>query len=424
MAKEIKVAAYEEGKIHTLVANNSGNEAVLALPLNRLVIKVLKVPADVDPVEFATPILKAASPYPDDDLAVGIEVMREDEKSKVVIAAALPESSADDIGEALDEAKLSVVKIDALILGELRFLWPKIFINGADTARRLLVVQGTESYTLIVLDGDQIVSLRCIDIRSALRREIILALIEAEDFAGERTLGEVLLLKSAQPFDGHEELCAELRSFAELREVVRDDEEAALRGVADRALEEGTLDALPESWRDVLNETRFKIKFTRWMSLFVGILFLLVGVLFGVPIFYDLRTSSEKDKCRRHRPQYQEVKEMMAKVDLVTKYSDHSTGALAVMKAVSDRLPSSGVTIERYVYKFDDSLTISAVADSSKHVYDYHDALEEIMIEAEDGEERLFKVVSLKNLKSRSAKTSEQSFTIECKFHKDEEVEE
>lgn len=412
-----------------LDAGDGGNEVVLALPLSRLVAKVVKVPADADPVEFVTPVLKAACPYPDDDLAAGVEVMRESEDGKIVVAAALPESSADDIGEALDEAKLSVVKIDALVLGELRTLWSKIFVSGSDFQRRLLVMEGEDALSLVILDGDQICSLRCVDLKCPINREVMLGLLEAEDFAGEKELSEVLLCRREVSSSSDESsagaygtLREELSRFAPLRELTCDDE-AALKGIAERALEAGTLDVLPESWRDVLAETRFKTKLFRWLAFFIGVWVLSIGVLFGVPLYNDMRAAAEKEKCKRHSSQYREVTEMIAKVDLVKKYSDHSTGALAVMKAVSDRLPPDGITVERYTFKFDDSVLISAIADSSKHVYDFHDALEAITVEGEDEQTRLFKVVALKNLKSRSAKSTEQAFTIECRFHKEEEEE-
>ena len=73
-------------------------EVVLGLPLTRLLVKLVRVPAEADVVETALPVLKAASPFPDDELTVGYEIVREGEDGKIVLAAALPESAADDIG--------------------------------------------------------------------------------------------------------------------------------------------------------------------------------------------------------------------------------------------------------------------------------------------------------------------------------------
>ena len=114
MQKDVKVAAFEDGALRLLPSEASGRELVLALTLDRLLVKMVRVPAEADAVEFAKPILQAMSPYPDDPLDVSCELVREENGARVVLATALPESSADDIGEALDSGKYNVSRIDLL----------------------------------------------------------------------------------------------------------------------------------------------------------------------------------------------------------------------------------------------------------------------------------------------------------------------
>ena len=181
MTKDSRIVAFVEGGLCTLQTGGTGREAVLALPLNRLLVKMVKVPQEADPVEFSTPILQEMNPFPDEPLTVSCEIVRETEDGSVVIAAALPESSADDIGEALDAEKLNVVRIDALSFGELRTLWNSLSV--ADY--RKLVVSGCGGcISLIVLDGDQPVSVRAVASDGDLKREVMLSLLEAEDFGG------------------------------------------------------------------------------------------------------------------------------------------------------------------------------------------------------------------------------------------------
>ena len=142
-------------------------EVVLGLPLTRLLVKLVRVPAEADVVETALPVLKAASPFPDDELTVGYEIVREGEDGKIVLAAALPESAADDIGEALDVAKLSVVRIDALVLGQLRGVWSAL---GEFSGRRLVVVRSVDCLSMIVLDGDQPSAIRATTYGTDLKR--------------------------------------------------------------------------------------------------------------------------------------------------------------------------------------------------------------------------------------------------------------
>ena len=107
MAGEAQIVAYEGGALRALPSRSSGREAVLALPLTSLLVKIVRVPAGEDPVAVATPVLKALSPFPDEELTVSCETVSETEAGSVVIAAAMPESAADGVAEALDEPRLS-----------------------------------------------------------------------------------------------------------------------------------------------------------------------------------------------------------------------------------------------------------------------------------------------------------------------------
>ena len=391
MQKEPKVAAFEGGALRYLASEASSREVVLALPLSRLIVKMLRVPAEQDVVEFATPVLKSLSPFPDDPLAVSCEIVRESEKEKIVIAAALPESSADDIAEVLDAEKLSVVKIDALALGALRGIWGDLGIaEDAEPKRKLVILRSPDCLTLIVLDGDQPTSVRAVAGEADLKRETMLSLLEAEDFNGPLELAETIE-----------------------REVPVDD---ALVGIRDRASDASTLNAIPDSWHDVLMETRFKAKLVRNLSVACGIWLLIMTVLLGVPVGYGFMTDHMKDKCDRHKAQYKAVSDKKAKTKLVRKYSDHARGALEIMKAVSDRLPS-GITLSGWEFTRDDGIRVKGDADDKSAIYEFKDAL--AAMGTEDGGEAVFKIVQLGTVNSQ--KDGVQRFDLECRH--EEEVE-
>ena len=192
MSTEAQVAAFEGGKLRVLASGEKSREAILALPLNRLLVKMVRVPQDEDPVAFSEPILKVLSPFPDEALTVSCETVRDDENGRVVIAAALPESAADDIGEALDAEKLSVVRIDSLALGQLRGIWSAL---GESSKRRLVLLDSPDCLSCVVLDGDQPSAIRAITDRGNLWRETMLSLLEAENFGGARKIDEIVLVE-------------------------------------------------------------------------------------------------------------------------------------------------------------------------------------------------------------------------------------
>lgn len=391
MQKEVKVAAFEGGALRLLPSEASGRELVLALTLDRLLVKMVRVPAEADPVEFAKPLLQAMSPFPDEALDVSCEMVREEEGTRVVLATALPESSADDIGEALDSGKFNVSRIDLLMLGRLRALWGEL---GSGESRRLVIMQEGDYLGLIVLDGSTPSAIRAVACASDLRREVMLSLLEAEDFGGARELGEIVYVGAGE--------CPDV-GFDVPKRTLRDpDPDAALRGVLERSLEAGSLDALPSSWREVLIESRFKAKLVRNCAIAGGVWLLIMGVLFGVPFGYGYLSDRQKAQTRKNHAKYVEVAEKEAKVKIVSKYSDNSRSALELMKAVSDLLPD-GVTLGAWNFKRDDdeklTIRVSGEAEEAGQVYAFKDAAAALSFEtAEDAEEeseKVFKSVML-----------------------------
>jgi len=397
-----------------MFSGDASREAVLALPLNRLIVRMVRVPTEnrEDPVAFATPVLQAMSPYPDEALTVSCETVREDGKGLIVIAAALPESAAEDIGEALDAAKLNVTRIDALAIGALRGLWRTL--GTEDGGRRLVLVNGADCLSVIVLDGDSPSALRAVASGSVLKREMMLSLLEAEDFGGPKALKEVVVAACA----GAPDLATdELTAFAPVRKV-EIGEDAALVGVAERSKDAAALNALPASWQEMLDETRFKARMIRHLAVAGVIWALLMGVIFGVPFAYGFMTDHQKQLCKEHRRQYEAVNEMKQKVELVQKYSDHQRGSLEIMKAVSDRLPG-GITLTSWSFKHEDGVKVSGEAEDANAVYEFKDKMDAIVVTDATGDEvRLFPVV---RLTGPTASKGKQKFDLECLYAKEEE---
>ena len=426
MDKVYQTAVFEGGVLRVMASGVKSREAALALPLGRLLVRLVRVAEGEDPVEVARGVLSAASPFPDESLAVGLEKVCDEAGGRAVyLAAALPEGSADDIADALDAAKLNVVRVDALVLGELRGVWRAIGGEG----RRLVVFEGPDGVSLVVLDADLPVSIRAASPGSDLRREAMLSLLEAEDFGGPKPLGEVVRVRR-EAEDSAADSAAEppaepapdpLASFGAPVRSIEIGADAGLAGIAERTAEDGSLNAMPDSWREVLAETRFKAKLLRNMIAAVAVWLVAMAVLFGVPVAYGYMTDHQKELCRRHAKQYKAVSDKKAKVKLVRKYSDHSRGALEIMKAVSDRLPD-GVTLSSWDFTRDDGVRLRAESDDSSSAYQLKDALAEMCAEGEDAEgaegEKIFEVVRLGALSKQ--KDGKQKFEIECS-HKTEE---
>ena len=171
MAETLQIVAFEGGALCALGPGVQPGEAVLALPLSRLLVKMVRVPSGEDPVAVASPLVAALSPFPDEPLAVSCETVRETDDERVVLAAALPESAADDIAAALDAAKVNVTRVDALALGALRGLWPRLAGEVPD-ARRMVLIRSADCISVFVLDGDLPAAVRAVVTEDGLRREM------------------------------------------------------------------------------------------------------------------------------------------------------------------------------------------------------------------------------------------------------------
>ena len=416
MADSVHVAAYSCGELKLPATGERPKEVVLALELGRILAKVVRVGEGEDAEAVARPLLQSMSPYPDEPLTVGVETLRESGEGRIVLAAALPEGAADDIGEALDAAKVNPVRIDALALGALRERWCDIAKEPSGDAaapgsrRRVVLVKEAGDIALFVMDGDVPVALRAVAPGDDMRRSVTLALLEAEDFGGGGSLAEIVVLGDV-PHDG-------LESFAPVREVMCADD-LGVAGVADRSLDGQSLNVLPESWRQMLEETRFKAKLARFLALAGGIWLLVMGVLFGVPVVYGYMTDHQKSLMKEHSRKYREVKEMREKVRLVQKYSDHSRGALEIMKAVSDRLPE-GVELTSWNFKREEGVKFSGEAQTAPAVYQLKNDLLEMAEAGENGEEgaRVFAEVRLTGPTKAKGK---ERFDIECLYETNDE---
>jgi len=435
MVKDVQAAAYEGGSLRLLSSGGKGREAVLALPLDMMLAAVVRVPAGEDPVAVAAPVLQAANPFPDEPLTVSCETVRETPDGTVVLAAALPESSAavEGVGAALDAAKLNVTRVDILALGQLRNSWDAIYAAAesadAEKVRKVVLVVSPDCISMFVLDGDMPVALKAVSQGADIRRETMLMLLEAEDFNGAKPLVEIVVIEPEKPeppggaesTDGEDASAAadaatvdieSLEALAPVRRVAAG-VDSALAGIAERNAEEGTLNALPESWAQVLDESRFKAKLVKYLSVAVGIWALAMGVLFGVPVVYGFMADSQKAETRRHHARFTEVKKMVDKVNLVRKYSDREHSALELLKAVSDRLPED-VTLTEWDYRREKGISVRGDAGSTSDVYALKDEMEAMAFGEGDDAPKVFAAVKMGSVSS--SKDGRTRFSLDLEF--------
>ena len=416
-------------------------EVVLSMPLASLLVKVSRTPVEARDrlAETADEELSKVSPFPDESPVTGMETVAETDQELVSLFAALPESGASEIGDALDEAKVRVVRTDVAALGWLRTLWPLIFGGGGTGNGESVAVAPQRSTRIVVLmdldDGWDLVALdegtpsllrglgRITD-PSELGREVMLSLLRA---GGSAEMKEIVVF-SKTAIEGA--LVERLKAFAPLRSILlagtgTEEQETTedgrptafggVEGVARRTQEGAALDVTPSDWGELRTEARFRRKLLAFLIAAAAGWVLLMGVLFGVPFAYGQMTEHQKTLSKRHSKAYLEVAETKKKAELVQQYSDHARGALEMLKAVSDRMPGGNAKLTSYSFKRGERILLVGEADQANDVFDFKDALADA---ATEDDEKLFAAVTLTG---PSQSKGVHKFTIECLFEVEED---
>jgi hypothetical protein len=350
-------------------------EFAISIPLSHTLVRVFRVLVEEreNLEEFLNVEFEKASPFPDEVLLVGNEIILESDKELVVLAAAYPMKSAIELGCAFEEAKVNVTHTDISVLGRLRSVWSEL-ISDTTRPRKVVLCNFGDGWDMSVIDESSPVFFRFLGSFSSekeLVREVMFSLIGIDGGIGAKTADEIILLSNGEAGEAVKEA---LSSLASVRVVKCEDEYAGAEGCAQRFLEGDSIDITPATWRFSLTESRFISRAKKIMITVGAIWALAFGVLIGVPMVFDYLASQEKALSKAHEKKFKSVSDMKSRVELVKQYSDHSKGMLEVLKIISDNLPE-GITLTRFTFKRGESVKISGEAAVENDVYDYKDAL-------------------------------------------------
>ena len=380
-------------------------QVVLSLPLCRLLVRVMQFPVEVreELADAVTLQMDKLSPFPGEELAVSHEILSETESTLWVFAAALPAAVFNEIGEALEVAKLQVTRTDTSGLGWFRVLWGPCHLDRP--GRRVLLMNPDGGWDLMVVDQGVPVLMRGMGVLLddlSLFRELTLSLMNAELDAGPQAIEEVLVVSKTPPDAALREGLSRVAS-APVRHLVPPSEDGGVEGVALRTGEGAMLDLTPQIWRTAVYEAGIRKRVLTGVSVALAIWAVFMGILFSGPIVYNQLIERVRKASRAHFSEYKAVSDTRERVNLIQSYTDRSRSALELLRLVSVYLPS-GVTLAGLTYKRDEGIRVSGDAELPTQVYAFKNAITE---------DPLFETVGLTG---PSASKGRHKFDVDAKF--------
>ena len=371
-------------------------------------------------IAAATSPVMALARATDTELAPAAEVVSETDSELQVLVSALPAAAAEEIGAALDAARVHVTHTDATALGWLRSLWPRLC--EVEAQRRLVLLRFGEEWELAVVDGGAPVQLRGIGkVSSAaqLCREVTLSLLACDGVAQE--IGDVAVC-SMLPVD--DEVLKRLAVFGPVRTVIADNALAGVEGCARRIIEGGTFDVTPADWVEARTESRFRRSMKIFLFAAVGLWALVMGVFFGYEAVYNHMRDSQKSLCKekQHAREYKEVLDMTNRVALIDRYEDRSKCALEMLKLVSDSLSDDEtMVIEYFKFRRGEDVSVRGKAPDRESWRQLDEALRAAPVPSpnggdEDDEDRPLLFAEVKPTEGSQNRDGLFPFTVTAKF--------
>ena len=384
-------------------------QVVLALPLSRLLVQVMRFPSEMrDDLPGAVALqMDKLSPFADEDLSVSHEILNEGETDIWVLGAAMPTVVFEEIGTALQLAKLHIARTDIASLGWFRTLYGPLDLMRP--GRRILLMDMDDGWDLIVVDHGVPVLMRGLGVipdTETLIREITLSFLNAELEAGALTPSEVMVISGTRP---PPEQATQITALlgAPVHYHPPPDMDGGVDGVAIRTYEAATMDLTPAAWRDAVKEARLNRRVMTAVAAAAGIWALIMATLFSVPAVYKQMTDRTRAQSTKHLKAYRQVADMRDRVQLIQSYMNYTNSALELLRiATVEHLPPQDITLFSFTYSKEDGIKVSGEADSTDLVYDYIESLKT---------DPIFESVTYGQLSATPK--GKQKFDIDAKFH-------
>ena len=335
-------------------ALHAADGCVLALPPDELVAKIISLPP-VEPEAIPAMVrlqMEKFAPVSGDALEVASEVVGATEDSTRVFAVAMPMAKLDALAENLAAADLRVSRIDSSLFCEWRMFQDCASRPETPGCHAVLFALPSGRYDLFVADASGPVFARSLgnqDSAEGLVREIVLSVLNlGEDFAGLAPERLVYVSETAPAGELAERIDQALAIGVDWLDAAAVG--PSVEGVVRRDAEEGHIDIVPPTWRDLEKQSVARGRFITGIIAALLVWAVAFAALFLIPRFMERRLEKLDTAIATVQPAYRAVADTRTKVRLIRSYQDRSHSLLDVLRAVCAEMPE-GIVFSSISYE-------------------------------------------------------------------------
>lgn len=371
-------------RLKPLCARLKGRLAV-ALPTEQVLMRVVRFPT-LDAAEIrdmAALQVDKFSPFPIEQMAVGQEILDQQEGASRVLIAAAQQDHVDRLGAVLDAAGASPREVDIEVLGWWRLLRQEKKVPAE--GRHILVLLEASATDLIVVQEGVPVMLRSLgshahleaaDSASEIAEELNYTLTTLEAEWGAQAARAIHIWHAG---DLSVEFLARLRESceAEVETHALGPLPPLSEGLARRAAERGPhmADLAPASWKSALETRRLNGILLTAAGVFLGLWLVVVATLFTMYKLETGRLAEARASLKALQEPARQVEELKEQVKSLERYADRTYSGLECLREISSVLPG-GLDITALTYKKYGQVNVRGEANSSDPIYDFFQALE------------------------------------------------
>lgn len=366
------------------VTEHLTGDITVPLRTSELLMRVMELPS-VEEDEITDMVgfqIDKISPFPQEQLAISHEVLRQTEETSLVLMAAAKRNCIDTLGDTFETKGIRVHGIDARVLGWMKLMEDEGHVSSDQC--EIFIIDDHIDFSLVVIDSGTPIAFRMLDTPDADTNTV-------EALAGEigYTLTTLeterdLPAPAAIHFWSRDELAEDVRAKLSEKSGIPVHHHPLLslpplsEGIVRRTLAGGSrIELVPREWIEHERRMQLRRQFTLISSSIAAVWVAVLLIFYTIYKVRDVRLNRVEKRLAAIEPAARQSLENRQKLKALKVYTDRSDSALECMREVTRLLPPGNIEFASYNYKKGKGVTLRGSAGTDESVYDFFESLTE-----------------------------------------------